>query len=96
MIISSQTVFIVLCSFILVTICLPQCHDNIPFSTKLAKSSLIVYGDIIETSTPTSFNNYTKPFNITFLVKCTLKGISPTNQNIIIKHTLPGKLLFII
>ncbi|CAF0748625.1 unnamed protein product [Adineta steineri] len=88
-IISQQTIFIVLCSLTLTIICVPICHDTVPFSTKLAQSPLVVYGDITETSIPVSFNNYTKPFNISFLVKCTLKGIPPTNQNIIIHHTLP-------
>jgi hypothetical protein len=89
MINSGQRILIILCSFILATICLPICHDNIPFSTKLSQSSLIIYGDIIETSL-LPLNNYTKSFNITFHVKCTLKGIPPINENIIIEHSLPG------
>jgi hypothetical protein len=72
----------------------PTCHDAIPFSTKLDQSSLVVFGDIIETSSPLSTNNTTRTFNITFLVKCILKGDRPTNENIIIEHTLPGKLIF--
>jgi len=86
MIISGQTILIVLCSSILATISLPLCHDKIPFSTKFAQSSVVIYGDIIETSL--SLNNYTKSFNITFLVQCTLKGLPPTNQNIIIEHSI--------
>jgi hypothetical protein len=96
MIISGQTILIILCSFTLATICLPICHDKIPFSTKLSQSSLVIYGAIIKTSIPLSLNNYTKSFNITFLVKCTLKGIPPINQNIIIEHSPPGNLLFLI
>ena len=85
---------IILWSLILATVCLPICHDLIPFSVKLAQSSLIFYGDIIEISTPLSSNNYTKPFNITFFVKCILKGLPPKQQNIIIEHSPPGNLLF--
>jgi hypothetical protein len=88
MIISGQIILIVLCSLILATSCSPLCHDNIPFSRKLAQSPVVIYGDIIETSIPFSLNNYTKSFNITFLVKCTLKGFPPTNENIIIAHSL--------
>jgi hypothetical protein len=96
MISSGQIILIILSSLISATIRSPICHDTIPFSTKLAESSVVVYGDIIQTSPPLSSDNYTKSFNITFLVKCTLKGIPPANQNIIIEHSLPGKILFII
>jgi hypothetical protein len=88
--ISIQTIFITLCLLISAIVNLPICHDNIPFSIKLARSPLVVYGDIIETSTPLILNNVTKAFNITFLVKCTLKGRSPTEQTIIIEHSPPG------
>ena len=70
----------------------PTCHDTIPFSTKLNQSSLVVFGDIIETSIPLSTNNTTRRFNITFLVKCILKGDRPMNENILIEHSIPGKL----
>ena len=76
--------------FISITHSLPTCHDTIPFATKFANSSLVVYGDIIETTNPFSSNNNTQTFNITFLVKCILKGDKPTNENIIIEHSLPG------
>jgi hypothetical protein len=92
MFISREFNLVILCSFFVVSICLPLCHDNIPFSIKLAQSPIVIYGDIIETTPSFLLNNYTKSFNITFLVKCTLKGISPTNEKITIEHTIPGNL----
>ncbi len=92
-ILSRSILLLIFSSFILTTISLPTCHDTIPFSTKLNQSSLIVFGDIIETSSPLSTNNNTQTFNITFLVKCILKGTLPINEHITIEHTLPGKLL---
>ena len=85
---------LILSSLIFITIGLPACHDTIPFPTKLAQSPLIVYGDIIETSVPLSSDRIIQKFNITFLVKCTLKGNSPMNENIIIEHSLPGKISY--
>ncbi|CAF0898569.1 unnamed protein product [Adineta ricciae] len=89
MIRSKATILTILCSLIIISICGPICQDTIPFSIKLSQSPLIVYGDIIETTTAVSVNNHTTPFNITFVVRCTLKGIPPAQENIIIEHTLP-------
>ena len=91
MIISVQTVLLIICSLFLANISLPVCQDNIPFSIKLARSSSIFYGEIVEISTPLSLNDSGKPFNLTFFVKCTLKGDPPINQTITIEHSPPGK-----
>jgi hypothetical protein len=93
MIISGQVVLVVICSLFSASICLPVCHDNIPFSTKLAQSTTIFYGEIVEISTPLTPNNTTKSFNLTFFVKCTLKGDRPINQTITIEHSPPGKIV---
>ena len=92
----NRSMLLILSSLMLNVMSLPTCHDTIPFSTKLAQSPLIVYGDIIETSVPLSTHRLIQKFNITFLVKCTLKGNPPVNEQIIIEHSLRGKVLSII
>lgn len=87
MIISREIQLLLLAySLILVSICLPICRDNIPFSTKYTQSSVVFYGDFIEKLPSLS----SKTFNITFHVKCSLKGQLPINETIIIEHRLPG------
>ncbi|UJR23575.1 hypothetical protein I4U23_026563 [Adineta vaga] len=89
LIMSRSTILIVLCSVIFISIGSPICQDAIPFSIKLSQSPLVIYGDVIETSTAVAVNNHTKPFNITFVVRCTLKGIPPKVENLMIEHTFP-------
>ena len=89
--ISARMIFFLVYSLIWATTCLPQCHDNKPFSAKLAQSPVIVTGDIQKISSPLSVDSLTKSFNITFLVKCILKGTRPTDQTITIRHSPPGR-----
>ena len=84
--------FVLLAAFFSVQSLSPSslCHDTIPFSIKLARSPLVVTGDLIDVATLSFVNNHTKPFNMTLLIRCIFKGQSPADERIIIEHTPPG------
>ena len=84
-------VLVTLVPFLSASLSLPICQDTIPFSTKLAQSTFVVYGDLVEISALPLTKNQTNSFNITLVVRCLFKGQRPAEERIIIEHSPPGK-----